>query len=190
MDLYFILDESGSIGTENFDKVKDFVSSTVRNFIVGPDHVQVGVLTYANSPGFDFFLNTYANVDDITRAVADISYSTGGTRTADALDEVRVNGFTDVNGARPLSEAIPRVIILVTDGKSANTDDTIAAAEAVHDQGIIVFAVGVASANDVELNAIASRPDFKFYLEDFDVDKLRNLQDVISERACEGWYST
>ena len=188
LDLYFVLDESGSVGSENFDNVKGFVSSIVRNFIIGPDHVQVGVLTYASSPTIDFYLNTYSNVNDITQAVANITYSRGGTYTADALDEVRVNGFTAANGARPVSKAIPRVIILITDGRSENTADTIIAAEAVHDDGIIVFAVGVAEANEEELNAVASRPDFKFFLTDFDVDKLRNLQVVISERACEGWF--
>lgn len=182
------MDESGSVGSGNFENVKDFVSSVISSFAIGPDNVQVGVLTFSTHETFEFFLNTYTTDSDVLKAVDNIVYSGGYTYTADALDAVRTDGFTAANGGRSLSYGIPRVIIVVTDGQSSSTNDTITAARAVQDDGITLFAIGIANANQQELDAIASLSSYKSFLPDFDPDKLRNLQTRISEQACEGEF--
>ena len=53
----------------------------------------------------------------------------GRTFTEAAINDVIDNGFTVVNGARAISEGVPRVLVLLTDGYSS--DDATAAAARV-----------------------------------------------------------
>jgi len=46
---------------------------------------------------------------------------TGGTRTGAAIDDVVANGFNESSGLRPLSEGAPRVLIVLTDGRSSDS---------------------------------------------------------------------
>jgi len=42
----------------------------------------------------------------------------GGTNTGAAIREVVTSGFNESSGLRPLSEGVPRVLIVLTDGQS------------------------------------------------------------------------
>ena len=67
----------------------------------------------------------------------------GGTNTADALAMLTDIAFGSAKGARSLSEGVPRVGIVITDGESNNLGSTLAAAQRAHDQDITMFAIGV-----------------------------------------------
>jgi len=45
----------------------------------------------------------------------------GGTRTGAAITEVVTSGFNESSGLRPLSEGVPRVLIVLTDGQSGDS---------------------------------------------------------------------
>ena len=47
-DIIFVLDNSGSIGTSNFDSVKQFVRDVVNGFEVGPDKTRFGVVKFGS----------------------------------------------------------------------------------------------------------------------------------------------
>jgi len=42
----------------------------------------------------------------------------GGTNTGAAIREVVTSGFNESSGLRPLSEGVPKVLIVLTDGQS------------------------------------------------------------------------
>ena len=180
------MDESGSVGPENFDIMKDFVYNIADSFEIGPNDVQIGVMTYSGSYTFHFVLNTYMNKSQVLSAIQSLPYSGGGTNTADALHAIRLQAFTELNGTRSSEFAIPRVAIVITDGKSSNFDETVASANLLHDAGVITFAIGIGGANEAELDEIASEPNNKDFVSSFDVQRLRALQVSISQRACEG----
>ena len=180
------MDESGSVTSGNFELMKDFVQDISNSYDIGPDAVRIGVLTYASSYTFDFYLKTYSTKTDVLNAVDNIVYSGGSTNTAGALDAIRNYGFTEANGARPSSQGIPRITIVITDGKSKSFSATVTAAQQLHSAGIIVFAVGIAGANLVELDAIASDPAYVSFISSFDANLLANLQVTISNEACVG----
>jgi len=48
-------------------------------------------------------------------------YVEGGTRTGAAITEFVTSGFNESSGLRPLSEGVPRVLIVLTDGKSSDS---------------------------------------------------------------------
>jgi collagen type VI alpha len=57
----FLLDSSGSVGSSNFNKMKDFVSSLVQEYDIGSNHVRVGVVSFSNTAHNNFDLNQYHN---------------------------------------------------------------------------------------------------------------------------------
>ena len=187
IDLYFVLDSSGSVGASNFELMKTFAYNVVNGFDIGPEDTQVGVISFSSSARFHFHLNTYHNKASLLNAINSVSYTGGSTNTAAGLDLLRLQGYTSSSGGRPLSQAIPRVAVVVTDGVSNSPTATVAAANNVHNAGIETFAVGVGSnVNNDELNAIASDPSFVSLLSGFDSSQFDNLQRVISSETCTG----
>ena len=180
------MDASGSVGHSNFQKMKTFVRDIANSFEIGPNDVQIGVMSYGSSNTFHFYLNRLSTKDAVLSTISILPYKGGGTNTAGALNGVRKKGFSQSNGARPTSEGIPRVAIVITDGYSNSYSATVTAAKALHNAGIIVFAVGIAGANQDELNAIASQASYVSFISSFNVAQLSALQISISQEACVG----
>jgi len=192
MDLIFVLDESGSVGESNFRNIKTFTANLVSNLEIGPEETQVGVITFNSRATVRFQLNTYQTSGSILRTIANMRYlGGGGTNTPAALNALR-EGFSITYGVRPSEEGIPRVAIVVTDGKSnegGGPPATIAAANTVHDSNILVYAVGAGNSIDMnELNAIASEPSSQYVrlLSNFNINELRELQESLNRKACQG----
>ena len=85
-----------------------------------------------------------------------------------------------------LSTGVARVAVVITDGRSnVNRSLTIPSALDLHNDGVLVFAVGVGDNLRLEeLDAIASGPRTKFLLSDFNVMEFIGLQRTISIEAC------
>lgn len=180
------MDASGSVGRSNFQLMKNFVHDIVNNFNVGLNNVRVGVMSYGSSNQYHFYLNTYSTKSSVLTAILNLPYSGGGTNTAGALDGMRTIGFSTSKGARSSSQGIPRIGIVITDGHSNNYHATVTAANNAHNAGIIVFAIGIAGANQNELNAIASQLSYVAFLSSFSVALLNSLQYTISQESCVG----
>ena len=186
--MIFVMDASGSIGYSNFQTMKTFVYDIVNSFDVGLDSVRVGVMSYESSYTFHFYLNTYSSKSSVLSAINSLPYSSGGTYTADALNAVRTIGFTTSHGARPISSGIPRIAMVITDGQSNSYSATVSAANSMHNAGIIGFAIGIAGANQNELNAIASKSEYADFISSFDSNLLNDLQVSLSQKACVGKF--
>ena len=180
------MDESGSVGYSDFELMKDFVRAIANSYNIGPDAVRIGVQTYGSGYTFEFYLSTYSAKADVLNAIDNIVFNGGGTNTATALNAILNYAFTEAYGARPSSQGIPRITIVITDGYSNSYSSTANAAQQLHNAGIIVFAVGIAGANTNELYAIASNPAYVSFLSTFDANLLSNLQVTISNEACVG----
>lgn len=90
----FILDTSGSVGSSNFNQVKNFVKNVVDFFNIGSSGTHVAVVTYSTFPWLEFNLKAHYTKSAIKNAVTYIRYRGGMTYTADALDFVRRNVFS------------------------------------------------------------------------------------------------
>ena len=110
------------------------------------------------------------------------------TNTADALIKLRSEVLVTEGGARDLDKAIPRVAVVITDGRSnINASLTIPSALALRDEGVTVYSVGVGNRiNFEELNAMASSPDNVRQLRGFDVTEFDGLRSRITADACTG----
>ena len=85
IDLIFVLDSSGSVGSSNFQNVRSFVSNLVSQLEIGPDNTQVGLINFGSSTRIEFHLNTHQDSSSLLQAIANILYTGGGTNIAAAL---------------------------------------------------------------------------------------------------------
>ena len=180
------MDRSGSVGSGNYQLMKQFVHDIVDEFNIGPDNTQVGVISYASSALVEFYLNAYHDKSALLTAINNLVFTGGWTDTGGAIDLLRTQGFTAANGGRPQSEAVPRVAVVITDGVSNSYSATVNAATLAHNEGIIMFAVGIGGYNLNELNAIASDLSYVSTLSGFDSMQLDALHTTIANEACIG----
>ena len=187
-----MLDGSGSIGSSNFEQVRQFEREFVNNLIIGPKDNQVGTIVFSNVGSIAFYLNSYSNKNDVVSAIQTIPYPGDSTNTPDGLCQMVRHGFKEVNGARPTSAAVFRVAIVMTDGKSNEESsecqwNTLQAAEAVHalNPPVLVYVIGVTgNVNQQELEAIATSPDYITHLTSFDKDILQEVQEEHIDEVC------
>ena len=113
------------------------------------------------------------------------SFITGLTNTDKALEYARTNMFTQPNGERADAK---NYVIILTDGASANFNQTVQQASLLKQQGIEILAIGIgANINSPELNGMAS--DSKHVFEVSSFDALKALRTDIKAAACEGMVS-
>ena len=187
-DIVFILDSSGSVGSANFQKMLTFVKSMAQGFDIGKTGTEVGVVTYSSKPTNQFHLNKYTDKNSLLGAIQNIHYISGGTNTADAIKYAREVSFQAANGAR--SNAA-KIAIVITDGKSQSPVSTSAEAQRLRQQGVTVFSIGVGSGpNQQELNAMATDPDNSHVFVVTNFDALKSIKGSVSQKACEGMYSS
>ncbi|XP_037658817.1 matrilin-2 isoform X3 [Choloepus didactylus] len=179
IDLVFVIDGSKSLGEENFDIVKQFVTRIIDSLAISPKAARVGLLQYSTQVRTEFTLRTFSSAKDMKKAVAHMKYMGKGSMTGLALKHMFEKSFTEIEGARPLSSRVPRVAIVFTDGRAQ--DDVSEWASKAKANGITMYAVGVGKAIEEELQEIASEPTDKhlFYAEDFSTmgeisEKLKN----------------
>ncbi|CAG2253559.1 COL6A [Mytilus edulis] len=182
VDLVIILDSSTSVGTDNFEKMKNFVKELLRNADIDNDRARVGIVTYSTRVNVEFELNTYRTSADVDTAVGNIKYTYGSTNTADAIAKMR-EMFSQRNGDRP---GVPNVGIIITDGVSnINSRRTIPEAVGARDQdNIHVYAIGIGLADTRELDGMASKPidENRFTVKSF--DELRGFDRKIFQAIC------
>ena len=153
----FLVDGSGSIesqGSGNFQRSKDFITNLVDTFNVGRAEVNVATVLYWHSYRIIHRLNTYYSRDNIVRAIQGMPYPSGGKRTGQGLNVIRTLILSNLEAAR---DQLPKVVVVLTDGLSQ--DNVASPAQALHNMGVTVIAVGVGCCfYRPELNAMASDP--------------------------------
>jgi collagen type VI alpha len=92
------------------------------------------------------------------------------------------DGFSEKQGARPLSSGVTRLAIVITDGESY--DDVATAANAARKAGISMIGIGVGyDVDESQLLSIAGSPDRKFVVKGFKELDTR-LQSMVQKAAC------
>lgn len=159
-DIYFLIDGSGSIQTDDFEDMKAFMNEIISMFKVGTDRVRFGVVQYASTPQTEFVISRYNSATQLKEAIKVIQQTGGGTNTGDAL---RYMQSLFKNAAR---DNVPQFLLVVTDGKSQ--DQVAKAAEELRQQGIVIYTIGVKQAIEAELELIAGSKDQTFFVNNFD----------------------
>ncbi|XP_055359949.1 sushi, von Willebrand factor type A, EGF and pentraxin domain-containing protein 1 isoform X5 [Betta splendens] len=157
LDLVFLVDESSSVGANNFLSELRFVRKMLSDFPVAAENTRVALVTFSSKT------HVVTRVDHISapkshqhkcslfnKEIPAINYRGGGTytkgafqRAAQILRQSRANST--------------KVIFLITDGYS-NGGDPRPVAAALRDRGVEIFTLGIWQGNIRELHDMASHP--------------------------------
>ncbi|GAA6231691.1 collagen alpha-1(XII) chain-like isoform X1 [Lates japonicus] len=178
-DVVLLVDGSYSIGLANFAKVRAFLEVLVNTFDIGPNKVQISLVQYSRDPHTEFYLNTHHDLAAVVKAVRTFPYRGGSTNTGRAMTYVREKIFQTNRGART---NVPRVNILITDGKSSDAFQE--PATKLRNADVEIFAVGVKDAVRTELEAIANTPaeTHVYTVEDFDA--FQRISKELTQSIC------
>ncbi|XP_032122889.1 collagen alpha-5(VI) chain isoform X1 [Sapajus apella] len=175
-DIMFLVDSSGSIGKENFGKMKIFMKNLLTEIQIGADKTQIGVVQFSDEPKEEFQLNTYFTQQEISDAIDRMSLIDKGTLMGKALNFVG-QYFTHSKGAR---FGAKKFLILITDGVAQ--DDVRDPARILRGKDVTIFSVGVYGADRSQLEEISGDGSLVFYVENF--DNLQALERKLVFRVC------
>lgn len=157
--------------------MKKFILEFLHTFRIGPNHIRIGVVKFADSPTLEFDLQTYSDVKALKDAIVNIKQIVGGKETGKALE------FMSPQFHRALvtrGHKVKEYLVVITDGKS--TDKVKAPADKLRKQNVVVYAVGVKNADEKELLEISGDPQRTFFVNNFDA--LKPIKDDIITDIC------
>lgn len=179
-DIYFLLDESGSISYDDFDEMKKFIMEFLEVFKIAPDKVRIGVVKFASRATVSFRLNTYSTKAAVQQAVKDLIMEGGGTRTDLGLMEM-IPLFKDA--ARTRGKKVRELLIVITDGKSEDRGTPVEVpAEELRNMNVTIYAIGVKDASMSELELISGSKKRTFYVQNYDF--LQHISKEILKEIC------
>ena len=166
------MDESGSVGSYSFEKMKSFVAGLAQQFVISRN--RFSVITFNNGAYRRFGLNTHHDSSSIWIAINNIGYRSGGTNIASALQEAHEEFQRNQRN-------VPKVVLLITDGWSDGGE--IQKAQMLKDYGVIIFSIGVGyGVNENLLNGISTSHYYTTIVQSFDL--LINIQSQTSNNIC------
>eukprot|EP00800_Vazella_pourtalesii_P013819 TRINITY_DN3379_c0_g1_i2.p1 TRINITY_DN3379_c0_g1~~TRINITY_DN3379_c0_g1_i2.p1 ORF type:complete len:490 (-),score=98.07 TRINITY_DN3379_c0_g1_i2:1336-2805(-) len=188
VDIFFLIDGSGSLGEEEFVRSKQLVSEILTQY----DHSE------QNTAGYAVFTSSINNVRPLTKQISFLlvhlryeQYPGTSTDLYNALEYVYQNVFTHSRG-----EGNTRLLVVFTDGKDErNVAELSRKLEVEKGVRIIVFAFGN-DLNQEQLEDIATDPDnstlFTFSTVSEGIDSIQMLnkaicpEDVCCKRGKQG----
>ena len=174
IDVVFLIDESGSVGSTHFQESLDFVKNMIKAFpddkLNGANGTRFGLSTFDSNYNPRFYLSNYTKQSDYLSAISRVFQSRGGTKLGRALGLILNDQFNEKRGLRPEIDGVPRILIVLTDG--ASSDNVSIPAKNVRDENIVIYAVGIANYELPQLQEIASSESHVYTLSTFsELDK-------------------
>jgi len=179
-DVVFLLDSSCSVGKENFQKLKHFVSDVTYNLYIDKNGIQMGVESYECKVHTNFELNRFHNKVQMQSAINNIEYKPGGTNTGEAIKHMWTRSFSSDYGNR---DNVKKIGIVITDGDSKSKATTFYEAHKARESGVTMVAIGVGDMDVEELRGIANGTDYLYTTKSYDT--LRDLTKKMTALACE-----
>ena len=186
VDIVFLIDESDSVGSTNFQKSLDFVKNMTKAFpdekLRGKDGTRFGLSTFSSSSSYTshFYLSNYTKQSDYLSAISRVSYAGGSTFLGEALEEILTDQFNEERGLRPEVDGVPRILIVLTDGKSQ--DVVSIPAKNMRDENIVIYAIGIGEYNFQQLKKIASSESHVYTLSTF--TELEKFISMLTASTC------
>lgn len=173
LDIVLAIDTSESVDASDLKDAINFIYNVTKWIKIGPQDIQVAVVTYASDVTEHFDLDDYLTNNTLLSAMEALKSKLkpgGGTYTFDALTYVKTTSFLPMRGSRNNSM---KAVLVMTDGQSTNYPLTVKTANELRTElGAEVFAIGVGedSKKNVEIQGIASDPDsyYVYFVDSFD----------------------
>ena len=136
VDLVFVVDQSGSIGSRSFATVRAFLQNVAAEFQF--PLARMGVVEFNTYATRWFSLNSYSTQSAIQSAIGRMPYQGGGTSIATGMNYATRYMFTSGRGDR---NDVDDVMVVITDGQDSS--NVVAASAAAEAKKIKRIAIGV-----------------------------------------------
>ena len=190
--MVIVLDSSGSIGTTNYQKVREFTHNFADALFQHSGEDRMGIVLFGNKAVVEKGLDSEMNKTELLQFIDNLPYLSQSTSTADGLCKLLTQPWRH-------GELVLKLAIVLTDGKSnVNSDECGNIAQAamrVHsiDPPILVDAIGVgARAVQSELNLIATGSDSEhvYSLDNYDTELTRTQEEQAYKFCWIGMYTS
>ena len=157
LDAVILLDESGSVTDQNFKESLQFVINITKAFsskkLRDAQGTRVALSTFSYMYTAHFHLSSHNSHSQYQAAVDGIRKHGGTTSLGYALTRVS-DQFSEANGLRNERYGIPRVLIVITDGKSH--DSVVIPAHRLREKNIVIYTVAIGHVDMPQLVEVAS----------------------------------
>ncbi|MBN3315299.1 MATN2 protein, partial [Atractosteus spatula] len=184
LDFMFVIDSSRSVRPHDYEKVKTFIVNILQFLDVGPKATRVGLIQYGSVVQSEFSLKAFQRKADVEEAVRNMVHLATGTMTGLAIQYTMNVALTEAEGARPLDMHIPRIAMIVTDGRPQDTVADVAAR--ARESGIQIFTIGVGRVDMSTLRAIGSEPHDEHVFLVANFSQIETLTSVFQSKLCGG----
>lgn len=188
LDIIFALDGSASVRNRDFEKMKDFVKHSAREYDISQNGPHIGVIEFSDRADLKIKLSDHYDLDSFTMKLSDIEQSSGqNTVTDEVLRMAASTAFKSTSGGRPTAQ---KRLIILTASKSTGAEPVQEAVIPVISEGIQVYVVAVGSRVDrKELqNIVGPNNDRLFFItgaNELGV-LVRRINDKITAEASQG----
>ena len=184
MDVTFVLDSSGNVKEDEFEKEKAFVKSVANTLSIASYASHAALVSYNDVATVHAKLTDYTNFEEFLPAVDKIMHTPGGSRIDQALLLSNRSVFTTEAGMR---NNIPRMLILLTAGRQEEESESPplkAVVEPLKRKNTELTVVGIGKNVNSEqmLSLVEDHRDFHLVNTFSDLALLSRL---ISEDACD-----
>ncbi|KAL3856724.1 hypothetical protein ACJMK2_011447 [Sinanodonta woodiana] len=180
-DMIFLLDTSVSQTELNFMKQLEFVSNFTNHVLIGPNDTQISVITFSSDAIVEFDLTTHTNNISLNKAIQNIKFNPGITRTDKALQKAKEAAVNSRQRRRPNGKRARVFVFVITDGMSTYREKT--KQEAINlkifsPEGIAAIGIGKQVSHQ-ELRDIATSSSSSPYV--FSVDNFDSLYTMVTQ---------
>merc|ERR1719295_2087918 len=195
LNIVFLMDESGSVDSDEWDIIVNFVDRIATYDVAGPSYVSL--FEYASLPAFTQFLDwtpVSTGSDDITSALTRNNYNSAGlTYTWDAVNRVLDEFWSYRKNCTDGCETRHDILFLLTDG--APTDDVCPDMnERANTTTVDIVIIGIGTnaedsdtwMSQIDCLDVADGYQDIYYVEEFETDDFNSIEAVIRNYTCSG----
>ncbi|CAH1269014.1 SVEP1 [Branchiostoma lanceolatum] len=164
IDIIFVLDRSGSVGSSNYKEMIKFVKAVLSYFSVAPTTTRVAVVSFGTDAKVEFDL-LESNSEDNNKCellrthIPKIKYdmkTEGTTNTRGALDHALA--LLDLK-ERDVRSFSTKLIFTITDGEWNNGGDPATVVRKLQEMGVYMFAIGIGKwgVNNYRLRSLGNK---------------------------------
>ncbi|VDI41391.1 Hypothetical predicted protein [Mytilus galloprovincialis] len=178
-DVVLVLDESGSVGQDQFTLSLEAISETTDKLAIGENLIRVGISMFGGTgtPRTGFDLDTSYDKTVISQNVLQIAYNKQGyTDIGDALRYACEDMFVSSKGDRG---DVKNYVVLMTDGQS-NRGNTQTGVNTCRNNGVTIIAVGIGDGiSRTELLSVVQDPNH--FINTTYVELQETLPDIVTK---------
>ena len=101
MDIAFVIDSSGSVGSRDWERMKRFVKSIVSRLDVSSSATRIAAVAYSTNPEVVMLFRNFQGTDEVNHVLDLMRWQRGLTYTDRALLFADSRLFNTSNGMRP-----------------------------------------------------------------------------------------